>query len=147
MADFTIKEARKSFFELLPNGATLSWEEILRLTGRYRKQIEGLAFGKPDHITRTGYDYVASGRVTAEKRINFFLKLHSAAEVRFTVSPKGDKFYVKNVTGLTLYAGPLPIAITDFGLDIDASGHFAITSHGFTAVVNDKSELINFKLA
>lgn len=148
MSAINIEASRDRLFQEIPDNGSITWNEVLVKAGEFRKQIEGLAFGKPESISRKGNNFVARGKVSAETKRNG-IRIIADKDVFFTVEPKGPKIVVKNIRGITVKAafGLITMNITDLTVEADKSGNFVISTKGLTATINRNGDIVGVGLA
>lgn len=131
MANITFDEVRKKPFELIPDGKSVNWAELLNHAGEYRKQVEGLAFGAPDSISRRGNDFIARGGKPASTT-RFGVTVHADKVVKFTVTSTAKEINVTNISGVRVK----PPVIGEFNLrsvtiSMDTKGNFVVKTKVF----------------
>jgi hypothetical protein len=150
MGNITFDQIRKKPFELIPDGKTVVWADLLKAAGEYRSQVEGLAFGAPDSISRRGNNFIARGGKPASTT-KFGVTVHAERTVTFTVTSTEKSIDVTNITGVRVK----PPVLGEFNLrtvniSMDAKGNFVVKTRVFFVPIvgafNNKGELAYFRV-
>lgn len=126
MGAISIIKERNELLAAVPDGATVPWDDLLKTAGDRRQQIESLAFGAPESVSRTGLDFTARAKAPAVL-YRWGCTVRSDAVVNFTINNSGSELVVSKIAGVRVKP---PIG-SEFDLQHvtisgDAAGNFLV---------------------
>jgi hypothetical protein len=146
----SIASIRKRLYDAIPDGSTVAWQSLLEKAGEQRKQVESLAFGKPESISRRGNNFVARGKVAAAMPAMHGFKAFAEKEVRFTIGGSGERLVISNISGVKVQPPVgFKFSLREVTVTTDAQGNFTLGTTVFaiplTIVLNQSGDFITWR--
>lgn len=146
----TIASIRKQLYDAIPDGATVKWADLLVKSGAMRAQVESLAFGKPDSVSRSGNRFICRGKVAAEMPPRFGFKAFAEKEVAFTVGGSGERMVINNITGVKVKPPVgFSFSVREVVISTDGKGNFTLGTTTFgvslTVTLDPQGEFVGWR--
>lgn len=146
----SIASIRKRLYDAIPDGATVKWPDLLEKSGDMRAQVESLAFGKPDSVSRRGDRFTCRGKVSAQMPPRHGFTAFADKEVCFTVGGSGERLVISNITGVKVQP-PVGFKFTmnEVVISTDGKGNFTLGTSKFgvsiTVTLDPEGEFLGFR--
>lgn len=128
----TIASLKKRLYDAIPNGHTVKWADLLEKAGDLRPQIESLAFGKPDSVSRSNDRFLCKGKVAAEMPPRFGFRAFAEKEVWFTIGGTAERLVVCDIKGIKVQPPVgFKFAVTEVIISTDGKGNFTLGASKF----------------